>query len=275
MKKILKLLLVGSLFGSFTLNNVFAEDKQDFSGQTVSVGVASEYEEDVWQSVADLAEEEEGIKIKLVLFSDYVQPNISLSDGSIDLNAFQHVEFLNDWNQANEGDLVSIGYTYVAPLKVYSEKIDALDQLKEGDKIAIPNDATNAGRALLALEQAGVIEVDDEAGVLAEVSDITKNELNLKFEELDAAQLVPSLPDVAAAVINNNFANDAELEEDLVIFNDAEDIEKLPDSYKNIIASRKEESENPLFLKIVELYQSEETVKKLEEVSKGSDQPAW
>ncbi|MGF3072885.1 MetQ/NlpA family ABC transporter substrate-binding protein [Facklamia sp. P13069] len=275
MKKFLKVLLVGSLLGGVTLNNVFAEDKEDFSGQSVSVGVASEYEEDVWQSVADIAEEEEGIKIKLVLFNDYVQPNISLSDGSIDLNAFQHVEFLNDWNQSNDGDLVSIGYTYVAPLKVYSEKIDSLDQLKEGDKIAIPNDATNGGRALLALEQAGVIEVDDEAGVLAEVSDITKNELNLKFEELDAAQLVSALPDVAAAVINNNFANDAELEEDLVIFNDAADIEKLPDSYKNIIASRKEDSKNPLFLKIVELYQSEQTAKKIEEVSKGSDQPAW
>ncbi|WP_458920389.1 MetQ/NlpA family ABC transporter substrate-binding protein, partial [Escherichia coli] len=151
-------------------------------------------------------------------------PNISLADGSIDLNAFQHVAYLNDWNESNKEDLQAIGFSYVAPLKLYSEKIKSLDELKEGDTVAIPSDVTNGGRALLALQQAGVIEVDKSKGVLPTVADIIKNDKNIKFQELDASQLANALPDVAAAAINNNFATDAGLSDDQAIYNDAEDI---------------------------------------------------
>lgn len=275
MKKFIKALALVALTGSTLLPAVAAQEAtSEFDGETVTVGVASEYEEEVWLDVADRAAEE-GITLDIVLFNDYVQPNVAVQDGSLDLNAFQHVEYLNDWNGSNDGTLQAIGFTYVAPLKIYSDKISSVDELQDGDIIAIPNDPTNGGRALLALEKAGLIEVDDAAGILPTVNDITQNDLNLEFEELEAGQIATALPDVAAAAINNNFANDAGLTDEEAIFNDAEDIENLPENYKNIIATRSEDAQNALYLHIVELYQADATEEKLTEVSKGSDVPAW
>ena len=273
MKKLFKAIASVSLIASLLTGAIHAQDKS-FDGESVKVGVASEYEEDVWKVVQDKAKSE-GIDLEIVLFNDYVQPNISLADGSIDLNAFQHVAYLNDWNESNKEDLQAIGFSYVAPLKLYSEKIKSLDELKEGDTVAIPSDVTNGGRALLALQQAGVIEVDESKGVLPTVADITKNDKKIKFQELDASQLANALPDVAAAAINNNFATDAGLSDDQAIYNDAEDISSLPIDYKNVIVARADQKENPLYLHIVELYHSQEVTDKLSEVSKGSDVPAW
>ncbi|MFN0603469.1 MetQ/NlpA family ABC transporter substrate-binding protein [Facklamia hominis] len=273
MKKLFKAIASVSLIASLLTGTIHAQDKS-FDGESVKVGVASEYEEDVWKVVQDKAKSE-GIDLEIVLFNDYVQPNISLADGSIDLNAFQHVAYLNDWNESNKEDLQAIGFSYVAPLKLYSEKIKSLDELKEGDTVAIPSDVTNGGRALLALQQAGVIEVDESKGVLPTVADIIKNDKKIKFQELDASQLANALPDVAAAAINNNFATDAGLSDDQAIYNDAEDISSLPIDYKNVIVARADQKENPLYLHIVELYHSQEVTDKLSEVSKGSDVPAW
>lgn len=266
--------LSGLLLAGFAAPSVLADEEKPFDGEKVSVGVASEYEEDVWNLVKDKAGEE-GIELEVVLFTDYVQPNIAVQDGSVDLNAFQHVAFLNDWNQSNDGDLIPLGFTYVAPLRAYSEKIESLDELADGDTVAIPNDPTNGGRALLALEQAGVIEVDDAAGVLPGVDDVTKNDKNIEFQELDAAQLPASLPDVAAAFVNNNFALDAGLSVDDAIFSDGDDIESLPADYKNTIVTRSEDKDNELYKHIVELYQTSEVSDKLAEVSEGADLPAW
>lgn len=266
--------LSGLLLAGFAVPSVLADEEKPFDGEKVSVGVASEYEEDVWNLVKDKAGEE-GIELEVVLFTDYVQPNIAVQDGSVDLNAFQHVAFLNDWNQSNDGDLIPLGFTYVAPLRAYSEKIESLDELADGDTVAIPNDPTNGGRALLALEQAGVIEVDDAAGVLPGVDDVTKNDKNIEFQELDAAQLPASLPDVAAAFVNNNFALDAGLSVDDAIFSDGDDIESLPADYKNTIVTRSEDKDNELYKHIVELYQTSEVSDKLAEVSEGADLPAW
>ena len=272
MKKFIQVLIT-AVVGTIILLP-FTHSKSIYGEEAVRIGVVSEYEEEVWKTVVKKAEAE-GIKIEIVLFNDYVQPNVALADGSLDLNAFQHVEFLNEWNEANNGDLQALGYTYVAPLKIYSDKINSIEEVKEGDILAIPNDATNGGRALLAFEQAGLIEVDDKAGVLPTVKDITNNPKNIEFKELEAGQLVLVLPDVAAAAINNNFVIDAGLTEDQAIFNDAEEISKLSESYKNIIACRPEDKENPTFLKILDLYQSKETAEKLAEISDGADVPAW
>lgn len=264
-------LAAGLLVGATTA----VQAQGEFEGQHVTVGVVSEAEEQVWEFVAEQALEQEGIELELVLFTDYVQPNIALQDGSTDLNAFQHVAFLEEWNEANDGDLEPIGFSYVTPLGVYSEKITSLDELEDGATIAIPNDATNGGRALLALELAGLIEVDDAAGILPTVNDVTTNDLNLNFEELEAAQIPQSLPDVDAAVINNTFALDAGLSTEDAIFLDAENPADLKDEYKNVIAAKAENADNALFLKIVELYQTEAVAEKLAEASNGGDVPAW
>lgn len=278
MKKLLtKLSVVGlaaSVFvGASSITRLSAQS--EFEGETVTVGIVSGPAEDVWDVVVEKAAAD-GIELELVLFNDYVQPNIALADGSINLNAFQHVAFLENWNEANEEELTPIGFTFVSPMGAYSEKISSLDDLQEGDTVAIPNDPTNGGRAILGLEIAGVIEVDDAAGYLPTLDDITDNPKNLTFEELDAAQLPLVLPDVAAAFINLNFATDAglSLTED-AIFVDADHPEQLSEAYRNVIVTQAENVEEPLLLQIVSYYQSVEVAQALYDTTNNGDKPAW
>src|SRR5699024_127395 len=153
--------------------------------------------------------------------------------------------------------------------------ITSIEEIPKDAVIAIPNDPTNGGRALLGLELAGLIEVDDEAGILPTVADVTDNPLNIQFEELEAAQIAQALPDVDAAVINNTFALDAGLSVEDAIFLDAENPADLPDDYKNIIAVNGDNADSELFAKVVELYQTDEVAEKLAEASNGGDVPAW
>lgn len=278
MRKLLtKLSVVGlaaSVFvGASSITRLSAQS--EFEGETVTVGIVSGPAEDVWDVVVEKAAAD-GIELELVLFNDYVQPNIALADGSINLNAFQHVAFLENWNEANEEELTPIGFTFVSPMGAYSEKISSLDDLQEGDTVAIPNDPTNGGRAILGLEIAGVIEVDDAAGYLPTLDDITDNPKNLTFEELDAAQLPLILPDVAAAFINLNFATDAglSLTED-AIFVDADHPEQLSEAYRNVIVTQAENVEEPLLLQIVSYYQSVEVAQALYDTTNNGDKPAW
>lgn len=278
MRKLLtKLSVVGlaaSVFvGASSITRLSAQS--EFEGETVTVGIVSGPAEDVWDVVVEKAAAD-GIELELVLFNDYVQPNIALADGSINLNAFQHVAFLENWNEANEEELTPIGFTFVSPMGAYSEKISSLDDLQEGDTVAIPNDPTNGGRAILGLEIAGVIEVDDAAGYLPTLDDITDNPKNLTFEELDAAQLPLVLPDVAAAFINLNFATDAglSLTED-AIFVDADHPEQLSEAYRNVIVTQAENVEEPLLLQIVSYYQSVEVAQALYDTTNNGDKPAW
>lgn len=266
-KKIGVTSLAAGLLASLGATSAFAEE-------TVSVGIVSGPAEEIWEIVVNEAAEE-GIEVELELFTDYNQPNVALDNGSLDLNAFQHVAFLEDWNSANDGTLAPLGFTFVSPMGTYSEKISSLDELKDGDIIGIPNDPTNGGRAILALEIAGVIEVDDAAGALATPEDITDNPLNLKFEELDAAQLAATLPDVAVAIINTNFATDAGLSLKDAIFVDADYPDQLNELYKNVIAATEETKDNEILLRVVELYQTEAVAQAIYDLSNGGDKPIW
>lgn len=268
MKKLFKLGLVLFVLLGFVAPQASAED---FSGEKVSVGVASEYEESVWKVVQELAAEE-GIEVEIVLFTDYIQPNIALNEGSLDLNAFQHIAYLTEWNEANDGKIIPLGFTYVAPLRAYSDKHEEITDLPDGAVVAIPNDPTNGGRALLALQQAGLIKVDEAAGILPTVNDITDNPKNLEFEELEAPQLPVVIPDVDVAFITNNFALDAGLSVEDAIYSDGDDLESLSHEYKNTIAALEAK---PLYKRIVELYHTKEVEDKLAEVSEGADLPAW
>ena len=278
MKKLLAKLSVVGLAASVlltagNLSNVTAQG--EFDGESVTVGIVPGPAEDVWDVVVEKAAAD-GIEVELVLFNDYVQPNIALADGSINLNAFQHVAFLENWNEATEQDLTPIGFTFVSPMGAYSEKISSLDELVDGDTVAIPNDPTNGGRAILGLEIAGVIEVDDAAGYLPTLDDITENPKNIVFEELDAAQLPLVLPDLAAAFINLNFATDAGLSlTDDAIFVDADHPEQLSEAYRNVIVTQAENAEDPLLLQIVSYYQSVEVAQALYDTTNNGDKPAW
>ncbi|MGX7349050.1 MetQ/NlpA family ABC transporter substrate-binding protein [Dolosicoccus paucivorans] len=267
--------VIVALFSVFNglLPLVQAEDKP-FDGEEVVIGVVGDSSEQVWRYIAEEAAKE-GITIDVKLLTDYNTPNASLVDGSLDLNAFQHVAFLEEWNKANDEDLVHIGYTTINPLRLYSQKVSSVEELEDGAVIGIPNDPTNGGRALLALEIAGLIEVDDEAGVLPTVDDITKNDKNIVIEELDASQIGQALADLDAGILNVGFANDAGLDPKDALFSDGDDLDELNDIYKNVIVVRKEDEDNPLYKHIVELYQTPEVAKLIVETSNGGGLPAF
>lgn len=278
MRKLLKKISVVGLAASVFIgleSVVQVAGQSEFDGEKVTVGIVPGPAEDVWDVVVEKAAAD-GIEVELVLFNDYIQPNIALADGSIDLNAFQHVAFLENWNEANKEELTPIGFTFVSPMGAYSEKISSLDELEEGDTVAIPNDPTNGGRALLGLEIAGVIEIDDAVGYLPTLDDITDNPKNIQIEELDAAQLALVLPDVAAAFINLNFATDAGLSlTDDAVFVDADHPEQLSEAYRNVIVAQSETVEEPLLLQIVSYYQTVEVAQKLYDTTNNGDKPAW
>ena len=228
----------------------------------------------VWDNVKERLAKD-GIELEYVKFTEYSQPNAALADGSIDLNAFQHQIFLDSYLQEHKDqELVSIGNTVNAPLGVYSKKIKDIKDLKEGDTVAIPSDPTNGGRALRLLQTAGLIKVDEAKGYKPTVSDIKENKLNLKIQELDASQTARALDDVTASIINSGVAVDAGYtpSKDAIYL---EPVDKSSKPYVNIIVTRKKDAENATYKKIVEAYQTEDTKKVIEEVSKGSLLPAW
>lgn len=240
---------------------------------SVKVGVVGEANE-MWDPViASMAKE--GVDIKLVTFTDYSTPNQALNDGQVDLNAFQHHAFLNKEVKEKNYKLTSVGDTFISAMNIYSKKIKKVGEVKAGDKIAVPNDATNEGRALKVLQAAGLIKVNPAAGDSPEVKDITENRLNLKLEEVDAANVYSLLPDVAAAVINCNYALDNGLNpgKDAIFQDDVSFY--TGDSYINLIAARTQDKDNPVYQKIVKAYQTDEVKKVFATTFKGSYIAAW
>lgn len=222
----------------------------------ITLGITPGYSEQIAEFVAKEAEKE-GIKITLKSFSDYVTPNQALASGDIDLNSYQHKPYLDAFNEKNGTTLISIGNTYLAPLRVYSNKITSLKDLPDGAKISIPNDPSNGGRALLLLAHEGIIKLKEGTDpVKAVVGDISENPKHIEFVELEAAQLPRSLDDVTVSVINAGYAKSAGLDAKKALAT-----EDNTSPYVNIIAAREQDKDNPNFKKVVKIFQSE-TVKK-------------
>lgn len=177
----------------------------------------------------------EGIDLKVIEFSDYVQPNLALNDKDLDANFFQHIPYLDSFSREHKLNLANAGGIHIEPMGVYSHKVKNLKELKNKSTIGIPNDPTNGGRALALLEKAGLITLKSGAGVSATVRDIVKNPKKLKIREIEAALLPRALDDFAAAVINSNFAIPAKLNP----VRDALAIESGDSPYVNVIAVRK------------------------------------
>ncbi len=247
----------------------FADTKE------IKIGVCGEKNE-VLEDVAKRFEKDTGKKIKIVPFSDYNQPNEALNSGDIDINSFQHKKFLEDYNKSHKTDIVSVGDTLLAPMGIYSDKIKDVKEIKDGDKIAIPNDPTNGARALFLLQSAGLIEVEGKEGDAITIDNIKKNPKNLEIIELDASQTARNLTEVAASVINSGMAVDAGFipTEDSIYLEDKDDPSKA--IYVNIFAARKEDKDSKTLENFVKnYYQTEETKKLIEKETKGSEIPAW
>lgn len=238
----------------------------------VTVGVVGSNNEQ-WDTVNEILAKE-NIQVKLVEFAEYKLPNAALDSGEIDLNAFQHKAYLEKEIADLGYDISILGDTILAPLSLYSNYITDIEQLKEGDKIAVPSDPTNEGRCFKILESAGVLEVDPAAGYIPEIKDITSNPLNLEFVEVEAANTASLLPDVAAAFVNGAHAVDNGLKLEDAVY--TEQVEPGSDNpYINIIACRTGEENNEVYQKVLAAYQSEESAQAILDIYQGAYIPAW
>ena len=255
-------------------DNASAGTVDDYSPEkpvTVRVGLTGAIYEDIWAPIAEKLEPE-GILIETVQFADFSLPNPALNDGDIELNAFQHHAFFDDAVATNGFELTAIGDTYVIAMNIYSNVIDDVSQLKDGDQVAIPNDVTNGGRAIKLLEAAGLLTVDPAAGNNPQTSDITEYQVDIELVEVDAAGVCALLPDVEAAVINGNYALDNGLDPESAIFFEED---YADNSYFCLIAARSDEADAKAYQRIVEVYQSDETKQIFADAFDGFFVPVW
>ena len=215
---------------------------------------------------------EKGITLEIVQLEDGITPNVGVIEGSLDANYFQHVPYLEQFNKENGSDLVSIGAIHYEPFGVYAGKTTELADLPDGATVAVPNNVTNEARALLLLAQEEIISLKEDAGITATVEDITDNPKNIKFKELAPEQLVASLPDVDIAVINGNYAIEGGLHVSQALAVEAND-GLAAKTYGNIIATSPDKANNEALLTLVEVLQSEEISKYIEETYDGAVVP--
>lgn len=219
----------------------------------------------------DLAEA--GYDLQIVEFSDYVLPNTSLDDGSLDANYFQHKPYLDNFNEENGTKLVSVAAIHYEPFGIYPGKSASLADLPDGAKIAVPNDTTNEARALLLLEQEGLIRLKEGAGLEATKNDIVENPHNYEIVELQAEQVARALPDVNVGVINGNNALAAGLNvaRDAIAKEASDSL--AAETYANIIAVKEGNESNPGILALIEALWSDKVKKYIEETYEGSVVP--
>lgn len=239
--------------------------------KTLKVGATAVPHAEILEAAKPLLEKE-GITLEIVEFNDYVQPNLALNDKELDANFFQHEPYLKNFmDEHKEVKLKNAAGIHIEPMGVYSRKIKKLDELKDGATIAIPNDPTNGGRSLLLLEKAGIIKLKEGVGEKATVGDIAENKKNIKFQEVEAAQVPRTLDDVDAAVINSNFAMQMNLDPT----KDAMFIEDSTSPYVNIIAVREGDENRPEIQALIKVLHSDEIKQFIIEKYKGAVVPAF
>lgn len=228
MKKLVAAVLTGVLVAGTLSTGVYAKDDD----KTITVAASATPHAEILEEAKPLLEKE-GYDLEVTVFDDYVRPNEVVESGEFDANYFQHIPYLDQFNEEKGTHLVNAGGIHYEPFGIYPGTKDSLDDLEDGDSIAVPNDTTNEARALLLLEAQGLISLNEDAGVQATVLDITDNPHNLEIKELEAAQVAKSIQDVDFAVINGNYAIEAGLTDPLAV--EASD-SLAAETYANLIA---------------------------------------
>ena len=263
MKKILSFLIVAILVLAACGGN---------NGKKVTIGVASN-DTKAWEKVKELAKKDD-IDLEIKHFSDYNVPNKALSDGDIDLNAFQHFAFLDQYKKAHKDtNIEALSTTVLAPLGIYSDKVKNIKDVKKGAQVAIPNDVSNQARALKLLESAGLIKLKKNFGLNGTTKDIESNPKDLKIKAVDAQQTARALSDVDISVINNGVATKAgkDAKKDPIYLEKASSDAVKP--YINVVAVNSKDKDNKTYKKIIELYHSKEAQKALKEDNKDGEKP--
>lgn len=272
-KKLLSLGLVSvlavGLLASCSSNDKKDADTNKTDSKKIVVGASATPQGEMLKDVAVEKLKEKGITLEVKEFTDYPVQNKALADKQIDANFFQHGPYLEDYNAKNGTDLVPIGEVFSAPLAGYSSKIKSIDELTDGAKVAIPNDASNCTRALKLLQKQGLIEVKDAESLTEK--DITKNPKNLDIKAADASQLPRTLSDVDFAIINANYALQSGIDTKTNLFiEQADDIK----TYVNIVAARPDNKDNEALKELINVLRSDDAKKYIEDKFKGAIVPA-
>ncbi|WP_157670643.1 MetQ/NlpA family ABC transporter substrate-binding protein [Chitinibacter sp. GC72] len=241
-----------------------------FAADKLSVGATAVPHAEILEFIKPTLAKQ-GVELDVKVFTDYVQPNIQVAEKKLDANFFQHQPYLNEFNKGKGTTLVSVAGVHVEPFGAYSSKVKKLAELKEGATVAIPNDATNGGRALLLLDKAGVITLKDKKNILATSKDIAANPKKLKFKELEAATLPRILNQVDLALINTNYALEAKLNPS----KDALTIEGKESPYVNILVTRTDNKDAAAVKKLAAALKSPAVKKFIETKYQGAIVPAF
>ncbi|MBO9647164.1 MAG: MetQ/NlpA family ABC transporter substrate-binding protein [Variovorax sp.] len=263
-RKLLQSVVALAIVSGFSAVPAFAQDKP------IKVGVTGGPHAQILEQVRKVAEKD-GLKIQIVEFSDYVQPNAALAAGDLDANSYQHKPYLDQQVKDRNYKIVDVGYTVNFPIGIYSKKVKSLKDLKEGARFGIPNDPTNGGRVLLVLQDQGLIKLKPEAGLKATPLDVIDNPKKIKFVEVDAAQLPRTLDDLDASAINTNYALSAGLNPG----KDSIARESAKSPYVNLLAVREQDKDKPWVAKLVKAYHSEEVKNFVQNEFKGSVLASW
>lgn len=263
---VIVIIVIGGLVG-------FIHQRTTQQNKVVRLGLVGTDSQPVWNNVRQRLKKQ-GITIKYVTFNDYVQPDVALKEGKIDMHSCLTRYYFDSYNKREHAHLTSIGNTVISPLGVYSKKYQNIKDLPDGATVAIPNEPTTLGRGLNVLQSAGLIKVKKSSGIKPSLNDITSNPKNLKFKEVDPATAARALNSVDASIINGNYAEAANLNPK----NDAiylEPVNQKAKPYVNIIAVQAKNKDNKTYKKVVEAYQTEATKKAIEKTYHGSEVAAW
>ncbi len=273
---ILSLSIVGGLLAGCGSNAAAGKKADTDSAQeleVIKVGASITPHAEILRSVSDELEKQ-GYKLEVVEYNDYIIPNTALESGELDANYIQHLPYLEDFNKENGTDIVSVADIHYEPFGIYAGKSDSLENLKEGAVIAVPNDTTNEARALLLLQDQGLIKLKENAGLTATVKDIADNPKNFEIKELEAAQVPKALQDVDVAAINTNYALEANLKLSDALASEGAD-SLAAKTYANIIAV-KEGNENAEKIKaLIDAVKSEQVKKFIEDKYDGAVVPIF
>lgn len=232
---------------------------------TLRIGASPSPHAEILNDFAAPRLKERGIELDVIEYTDYLKPNEDAISGDLDANYFQHINYLNNYNEENGSDLVNVGAIHYEPFGIFPGRSSDLDDIAEGATISVPNDPTNEGRALLLLQDLGLITIDEAAGVTATVNDITDNPRGIKIAEQEAAVLPSTLADVDFAVINGNYAIDAGLSLADAVATENADSTAVREQYVNIIATRPELKDDECIAALVEVLKGDDFAAYLQE----------
>ena len=280
LKKITTIALAGTMAlgllsacGSNTNDANSNSSSNETGSVTLKVGATPAPHAEILEVVKPILAEQ-GITLEIVEFNDYVTPNTAVEDGSLDANYFQHITYMNAFNESDGTHLVSVGTVHYEPFGLYAGKTDSIDALPDGAQIAVPNDTTNEARALLLLQQEGLITLNEDAGINATKADIVENPKNLEIVELEANQLPVRLQDVDMAVINGNYAIDAGLSVSDALAIEASDGEAAT-AYANVLTVKEGREDDPAIQALAAALCSDEVKAYMEETYGGAVVPLF